>query len=110
LQFDVSRPRAASTASVGLGVENVSRFGGAVPVPPAAGRPGRAGAHTARHIALIFRFLATEDLADLEQGGVAEAAGGVARGRLQQVGQDRGPHGVEIGGDGIGQLHRRLVA
>ena len=59
---------------------------------------------------LVLRLVAPEVGADLEQGGVGEALAGIAGGGLDQIGQGRGPHAVEVGGDGVGQHQRGLAA
>ncbi|MND91687.1 hypothetical protein D3C80_838220 [compost metagenome] len=58
--------------------------------------------------ALAGRLVVQVDGADLEQGDVGVAARGVARRRLDQVRQDRGPHAVQVRRDRILQ-HQPLV-
>ena len=49
------------------------------------------------------------DRADLEQGDIGEALAGVAAGRLDQIGQGRGAHAVQVGRDRIGD-HQGVIA
>ena len=60
--------------------------------------------------ALVGRLVAVEGRADLEQGRVREALAGVAAGRLDQVGQQRRAHAVQLRGDRIGQHQLGLTA
>uniref|UniRef100_A0A0N5A6U2 PE-PGRS family protein n=1 Tax=Parastrongyloides trichosuri TaxID=131310 RepID=A0A0N5A6U2_PARTI len=59
--------------------------------------------------ALAVRLIVQIDGADLEQGDIGVAARGVARRRLDQVRQGRGPHAVQISRDGVLQ-HQPLIA
>ena len=84
---------------IGLGVEGVDGAGG--PRPVARHRHVVAHAGGDRALAGGRRVLVLR--ADLEQRRIGEAARLVARGRVDQVGQDRGPHRVELGGDRVQQ-------
>jgi hypothetical protein len=84
---------------IGLGVERIDGPGGALPVA----RHGHVVTHARRHGALTGRRCILVLRADLEQRGIGQAARLVARGRLDQVGQDRRPHRVEFGGDRVQQ-------
>ncbi len=78
----------------------------AAPVPA----PGRMGGDQAgHHRRLTLRRVAAIDGADLEQGHIGEPLARVAPGRLDQVGQDRGPHAVQVRGDRVGD-HQGLIA
>ncbi|MNE15726.1 hypothetical protein D3C80_1086470 [compost metagenome] len=59
--------------------------------------------------ALTVRLIIQIDRTDLEQGRVGVTARGVARRRLDQVGQDRRPHAVEVRRDGVFQ-HQTIIA
>ena len=60
--------------------------------------------------ALVVLAVAEEDLADLEQRDVAEAAPRVALGRVGEAGNEARPHVGEIGGDRIGERQGGLAA
>ncbi len=71
---------------------------------------GCAGANCSGHGLLVARLAAVKGGADFEQLQVALAARGIARCRCQQRRQHRGPQGVEVRGDGVGQLPRIVAA
>ena len=74
------------------------------------GRLGERAAHAARRGELILRAVAPENLPDLEQGDVGQAAVGVLlRGGDQARDQAR-PHVGEVGRDRIGERQLRLAA
>ncbi len=85
---------------VGLGIEDGNRAPGIV---PALG-PGRARAHTGRHQSLALGRVVAVLRPDLEERAIGDAPIGVAPRRIEQIGQDRGPHDVEIGADRIEQF------
>ena len=68
---------------------------------PAARRMRRQ--HRGDDQALVLRLVAAEHRSDLEHRHVREAPARVAAGGLDQTGQGRGPHGVDLGRHGVGQ-------
>src|SRR2546429_399740 len=73
------------------------------PVAAAAGRLGARAAHAARGRKLVLRAVAAEDLPDLEQRHVAEAAIGILLRRGGESRNEARPHVGEVGRNGIGE-------
>ena len=76
--------------------------------PPLQCRPaplalGQAAPQRRRRDALIVLAVAEEDLADLEQGDILEAAPRIALGRRREAGNEARAHVGEIGRDRIGE-------
>ena len=67
-------------------------------------------AHARRGDELVFRLVAAEHLADLEQRDIRIAAIGVGLRRCDETGQQARPHVREIGRDGVGQRQLGLPA
>ena len=82
----------------------------AAPMAAFAARLGEAAPDRRRGDALVVLAGAEEDLPDLEQGGVGEAAPRVALGRGDQAGNKARPHVGKIGGDRIGERQLGLAA
>ena len=99
-------PIAASTASASALASKTSTVrGGSCPVARhrhVAAQAGRDGSLAGRRRVLVLG-------ADLEQRRIAQAARLVALRGVDQVGQDRGPHGVERGVDRVQQTQVRLL-
>ncbi len=96
---------------IALGVEGIDLAG---PGSTSGGRCRDALASARRTplaaVDLILRPVAAEDLPDLEQRDVGEAAVGVALRRRDQAGQQARPHVGEIGRDRIGERQFGLGA
>ena len=88
---------------VGAGVPEVDRPPGAVRVA----RRGGAGPQAGRQQHLLARLAAGEDVADLEEREVGEAARLVAGGGAQQAGQQVGPQVAHLRADRVLEPHRR---
>ena len=69
-----------------------------------------AAEHRANSGALVVGSVAQIDRADLVKRRICETPVGVTPRRFDQVGQDRGPHTVQFGGDRIGQHKLSLTA
>ena len=95
---------------VSLGVEGVHGGCAGRPVATCARRLGAAPAHRRRAHALVCLAVSLEDLADLEQGGVAQALVRIALHSGNQSRQEGGPHVRQIRRDGVGQRQRRRAA
>ena len=83
---------------VGLGVEGVDR-----PGPGPVARAEGPGAQARGDLVLALGRVVAVLAADLEERGVAQALVGGARGGDGEVGQDRGPHDVQVGADRVEQ-------
>ena len=59
---------------------------------------------------LVLRLVATENLSDLEQGHVVEAAIGIGLRSRDQAGNEARAHIGKVGGDRIGERQFRLAA
>ncbi len=88
---------------VGLGHVGIDRPPGIVPALDA----GAAGPQPGGDEVLALRRVVAVLRADLEQRVVGKAAIGIAPRRIQEVGQERRPHRVEIGADRIGEAQAR---
>ena len=94
---------------VALRVIGVDRAA-AGPVAAFAARLGEAAPDRRRGDALVVLAGAEEDLPDLEQRDVGEAAPRIALGRGDEAGNEARPHVGEIGGDRIGERELGLAA
>ena len=94
---------------IGLGIERIRR-GRAGPVPADALRRREAAAHAAGRDELILRPVALENLADLEQRDIGEAAIGIGLRRRDEARQQARPHVGQIGRDRIGEREFGLPA
>ena len=95
---------------VGLGVEGVHGGCARRPVATCARGLGAAPTHRRRAHALVLLAIALEDLADLEQGRVAQPLVRIALHGGDQARQQGGPHVRQLRRDGVGERQRRGAA
>src|SRR5215831_11979524 len=95
---------------VALGVEEVDLAGFAGPVAADARGLGERAAHASCGRDLLLRLVALEDLADLEQGDIREAAVGVLLRRGDEAGNETRPHVGKVRRNRIGERKVALAA
>ncbi len=91
---------------IGLDIIGIDHAGLGFPVA----WPCKAHTNAGRRQDLTLLGLVVIGRPDFEQGDITEATRGIAPGGLQQIAEDRGPHGIEIGADRVVELDEAIGA
>ena len=106
----IGAPAAASTANASALASSASAVAEPDQCRPMPFDGRKAVAHAGGRDELILGLVALEDLADLEQRDIGEAAIGIGLRRGDEARQQARPHVGEIGGDRVGERQLGLSA